>query len=75
MIYIIEIYKSNNKIVYNAYKKDQMGVEYACADDLGSEEAAINIIRSKWKHSGTIKVIGTGILGQTEVFSDIQGVE
>lgn len=75
MIYIIEIYKTTNKVVYNAYKKDQMGVEYACADDLGSEEAAINIIRNKWKHNGRIKVIGTGILGQTEVFYDIEEVK
>jgi hypothetical protein len=44
--------KLNTKTIYNAYKKDQMGVEYACADDLPSEEAAINLIRKKWKHKG-----------------------
>ena len=75
MIYIIEIYKSNNKIIYNAYKRDQMGVEYACADDLGSEQAAMDIIRGKWNHKGRIKVIGTGILGQIESYSDIEGVD
>jgi N-acetylmuramic acid 6-phosphate (MurNAc-6-P) etherase len=74
MIYVLEIIKLNNKIMYNAYKKDQMGVEYACADDLPSEEAAINFIRNKWQHKGRIKVIGTGINGTLEQYSDIEGV-
>jgi N-acetylmuramic acid 6-phosphate (MurNAc-6-P) etherase len=74
MIYIIEIYKNSNKIIYNAYKKDQMGVEYACADDLPSEEAAIDLIRNKWQHKGRIKVVGTGINGTLEQYSDIEGV-
>ena len=52
-----------------------MGVEYACADDLGSEQAAMDIIRGKWNHKGRIKVIGTGILGQIESYSDIEGVD
>jgi len=74
MIYIIEIYKNKDRIIYNAYKKDQMGVEYACADDLPNEEAAINLIRNKWKYKGRIKVYGTGINGTLEQYSDIEGV-
>jgi len=75
MVYVIEIIKINTKTIYNAYKKDQMGVEYACADDLPSEEAAINLIRNRWQHKGRIKVIGTGINGNLEQYSDIEGVE
>jgi hypothetical protein len=75
MIYVIEIIKLNTRTIYNAYKKDQMGVEYACADDLPSEEAAVELIRGKWQHKGRIKVIGTGITGYTEQYSDIEGVE
>jgi hypothetical protein len=74
MIYIIEIYKNKDRIIYNAYKKDQMGVEYACADDLPNEEAAINLIRNKWQYKGRIKVYGTGINGTLEQYSDIEGV-
>jgi hypothetical protein len=51
-----------------------MGVEYACADDLLSEEAAINLIRNKWQYKGRIKVYGTGINGTLEQYSDIEGV-
>jgi hypothetical protein len=60
MIYEIEIITSNKKII-NAYKKDQIGVEYGCADDLPSLEAAIFIIRGKWNHQGTIFLIQDGI--------------
>jgi N-acetylmuramic acid 6-phosphate (MurNAc-6-P) etherase len=60
MIYEIEILTSNKKII-NAYKKDQMGVEYACADDLPNLEAAINVIRKKWKHEGNIFLVQDGI--------------
>jgi len=66
MVYIIEIISTNRKII-NAYKKDQMGVEYACADDLSNLEAAISIIKNKWKHEGTIFLIQDGkktILGE-----------
>lgn len=66
MVYIIEIISTNRKIV-NAYKKDQMGIEYACADDLPNLEAAISIIKNKWKHEGTIFLIQDGkktILGE-----------
>jgi hypothetical protein len=60
MIYEIEIITSNKKII-NVYKKDQMGVEYACADDLPNLEAAINLIKNKWKHQGTIFVVQDGV--------------
>lgn len=60
MIYEIEIITSNKKII-NAYKKDQMGVEYACADDLPNLEAAISIIKNKWKHEGNIFIVQDGI--------------
>lgn len=66
MVYIVEIISTNRKII-NAYKKDQMGIEYACADDLPNLEAAISIIRNKWKHEGTIFLIQDGkktILGE-----------
>jgi hypothetical protein len=66
MVYIIEIISINRKII-NAYKKDQMGIEYACADDLPNLEAAISIIKNKWKHEGTIFLIQDGkktILGE-----------
>jgi hypothetical protein len=66
MVYIIEIISTNRKII-NAYKKDQMGIEYACADDLPNLEAAISIIKNKWKHEGTIFLIQDGkktILGE-----------
>ena len=66
MVYIVEIISTNRKII-NAYKKDQMGIEYACADDLPSLEAAISIIKNKWKHEGTIFIIQDGkktILGE-----------
>ncbi len=56
MVYVIEIIKSKRTII-NAYKKDQMGVEYACADDLESKEAAIQLIRNRWKHNGVIHLI------------------
>ena len=59
MVYIIEIINIKRKII-NAYKKDQMGVEYACADDLESKEAAIQLIRNKWKHEGVIHLIEDG---------------
>jgi hypothetical protein len=35
----------------------------------------MDIIRGKWNHKGRIKVIGTGILGQIESYSDIEGVD
>ena len=60
MIYEIEIITSNKKII-NAYKKDQVGVEYGCADDLPNLEAAISIIRGKWNHQGTICLVQDGI--------------
>lgn len=60
MIYEIEIITSNKKII-NVYKKDQMGIEYACADDLPNLEAAISIIKNKWKHEGNIFLIQDGI--------------
>jgi N-acetylmuramic acid 6-phosphate (MurNAc-6-P) etherase len=60
MIYEIEIITSNKKII-NVYKKDQMGIEYACADDLPNLEAAISIIKNKWKHEGNIFIIQDGI--------------
>lgn len=66
MVYIIEIISTNRKII-NAYKKDQMGIEYACADDLPNLEAAISIIKNKWKHEGTIFLVQDGkktILGE-----------
>jgi len=66
MVYIIEIISTKRKII-NAYKKDQMGIEYACADDLPNLEAAISIIKNKWKHEGTIFLIQDGkktILGE-----------
>ena len=66
MVYIIEIISINRKII-NAYKKDQMGIEYACADDLPNLEADISIIKNKWKHEGTIFLIQDGkktILGE-----------
>lgn len=66
MVYIIEIISTKRKII-NAYKKDQMGIEYACADDLPSLEVAISIIKNKWKHEGTIFLIQDGkktILGE-----------
>jgi len=66
MVYIIEIISTNRKII-NAYKKDQMGIEYACADDLPNLKAAISIIKNKWKHEGTIFLIQDGkktILGE-----------
>jgi hypothetical protein len=66
MVYIIEIISINRKII-NAYKKDQMGIEYACADDLPNLEAAISIIKNKWKHKGTIFLVQDGkktILGE-----------
>jgi N-acetylmuramic acid 6-phosphate (MurNAc-6-P) etherase len=66
MVYIVEIISTNRKII-NAYKKDQMGIEYACADDLPNLEAAISIIKNKWKHEGTIFLIQDGkktILGE-----------
>jgi len=58
MIFEIELLRVGSKILYNAYKKDRLGVEYACAADLQSEEAAVNIIRNKWKYNGPIRVIG-----------------
>jgi hypothetical protein len=58
MIFEIELLRVGSKILYNAYKKDRLGVEYACAADFQSEEAAVNIIRNKWKHNGPIRVIG-----------------
>jgi N-acetylmuramic acid 6-phosphate (MurNAc-6-P) etherase len=60
MIYEIEIITSSKKLI-NVYKKDQMGVEYACADDLPNLEAAINLIRKKWNHEGNIFIIQDGI--------------
>ena len=66
MVYIIEIITTNRKII-NAYKKDQMGIEYACADDLPNLQAAISIIKNKWKHEGTIFLVQDGkktILGE-----------
>jgi N-acetylmuramic acid 6-phosphate (MurNAc-6-P) etherase len=59
MIYEIEIITSNRKII-NVYKKDQMGVEYACADDLPNLEAAIMLIKNKWNHQGTIFIVQDG---------------
>jgi hypothetical protein len=56
MVYVIEIIHGRNKII-NAYKKDQMGVEYACADNLESKEVAIQLIRNRWKHNGVIHLI------------------
>ena len=53
--------------IINAYKKDQMGIEYSCADDLPNLEAAISIIKNKWKHEGTIFLLQDGkktILGE-----------
>lgn len=60
MIYEIEIITSNKKII-NAYKKDQVGIEYGCADDLPNLESAISIIRNKWNHQGTIFIVQDGI--------------
>ena len=58
MVFEIELLKVGNKILYNAYKKDRLGIEHACAADLQSEEAAIKIIRNKWKYAGPIRVVG-----------------
>lgn len=60
MIYEIEIIKVQSKKIINAYKKDQLGIEYACADDLPTMESAIHLIRTKWKHSGTIFLLENG---------------
>jgi hypothetical protein len=58
MIFEIELLRVGSKILYNAYKKDRLGVEYACAADLHNEESAVKIIREKWKHVGPIRVVG-----------------
>ena len=60
MVFEIEILTLRNKKIVNAYKKDQLGIEYGSADDLGSLEDAINFIRNRWKHNGLIRVVEDG---------------
>ena len=62
MIYVIEILSISNKQIINAYKKDNLGIEYGCLYDLNSIEDAEIAIRNRWKTKGSIKIIKNGTL-------------